>query len=1309
MRKQILLFSLLVLLPFALLAQYTPKVSPIKTPWTDKVDRSNPLPEYPRPQLVRADWMNLNGNWEFKSGASGDAVPVNQNLGGSILVPFPPQSTLSGVVKHFERMWYRRTFIVPTQWTGKRVLLHFGAIDWESEIFINGTSMGIHKGGYDEFSYDITDQLVGNGPQELIVRVYDPTRDFGQPRGKQTTSPGGIMYTPTTGIWQTVWLEPVTAENISGLKITPDIDNNQLKITVNSANATGLTVTATAKDGSVRVGSVSGNANTELVIPVPNAKLWSPDSPFLYDLDVQLKSGNQVIDSVSSYFGMRKIAMVRETPTPKLYLNNKPVYMMGPLDQGFWPDGIYTAPTDEALRFDIEATKALGFNMTRKHIKVEPQRWYYWADKLGIMVWQDMPSPNSYDAPAGMPIEKPQFDLELTRMINTHYNSPSIIMWVIFNEWQAEFESPRHALMVKALDPTRLVNQGSGHERADEGCDVLDGHYYSPPHCPSSTTVAVTCGEYGGIGLSVPGHLWSSAGNPYSSVATPEALIQVYSDYADKLIEFKKSHGMSAAVYTEITDVEIEVNGFLTYDRIYKVDPAAIRAINEKVINQNIVSNGVPLPTAEKAVKMWKYSTTLPAAGWNRTTFDDSAWPSAKGGFGTRYNDQKELIGTLWNNSDIWIRTTFNLGNLNELELKNLRMQVFHDENCEIYLNGVLAATLTGFVTDYKNVNISQAAKDALVMNGTNLIAIHCKQTIGGQYIDAGISFMVLTDENLNSHGPVVAYKDCNNSGTSTRLVVGEYNLEKLKSKGIADNDISSLKIAEGFKVILFDGDNFTGSSVELTASNACLDGLAWNDKATSLKVVPNGVTNLGGLYNIQNRNSNLNLEVAGGTTAIGNGVNVTQATPNENSNQQFLFTHIGNGVYKITAVHSLKQLDVNDRQAADSANVHQWLYTGEDNQLFIVVDAGEGFYKLVAKYSGRVVDVTLAKTTPGANVLAGINTNQTSAMWKLNPVSLSENGDGLLCNFYAGMNFENHVLRTKHAKIDFDWGISSPDPAVKVDKFSARWTGQIMPRYSELYTFSLLSDNGRRLWVDDQLVIDKWVSDWDIEYSGKIQLEAGRKYDIRVEYFEEVGGANIRLRWTSASQTREIIPQSCLYSNSLPSIKVTTPDNQASFGNTESVTLTATAVNPLGAITRVEFYNGLALLGHDTEAPYEFAWANMSPGSHTIRAVVVCDNAITLPSAPLVVEITNFSSVENPSEDLGFSVYPNPVDEAVFIRSGKTLQNVRYEIYNTAGQQFMSGIISGNSIPVAGLPKGIYSLRLTDKEVSVSKLVVKK
>jgi beta-galactosidase/beta-glucuronidase len=340
--------------------------APLMTDFAQQVDTNNPLPEYPRPQMVRSNWLNLNGIWQFQVGSSNDAVPVNQTLSGQILVPFPMESAISGVKEHHERAWYRRIFTVPAAWSGQRILLHLDAADWESEVFINGVSVGIHKGGYDPATYDITSDVSGSGPQELIVRIYDPTDAGGQPRGKQTLYPGGIMYTSCSGIWQPVWLEPVPATSIAALRLVPDIDNRQLSVTANlSGPASGITVTAIARIGSNIVSVASGSPGAALTLPIPNSILWTPTNPFLYDLDVTISNAVSKVDSVTSYFGMRKISLGATNGFVKMLLNNQFVFQFGPLDQGFWPDGIYTAPTDNALRSDIEKIKAVGFNMVR--------------------------------------------------------------------------------------------------------------------------------------------------------------------------------------------------------------------------------------------------------------------------------------------------------------------------------------------------------------------------------------------------------------------------------------------------------------------------------------------------------------------------------------------------------------------------------------------------------------------------------------------------------------------------------------------------------------------------------------------------------------------------------------------------------------------------------------------------------------------------------------------------------------------------------------------------------------------------------
>ena len=481
----------LVLLPGSLLA-WSPKQAPLMTRWAKDVDPEKTLPDYPRPQMVRADWLNLNGVWEYKPGAEGDALPASgEKLGGEILVPFPVESALSGVMEHHDRLWYRRQFTVPKEWNGKRTLLHFGAVDFESEVFVNGKSVGVHKGGYLPFSYDVTPFLNGDGPQELVVRVFDPTDDAGEPRGKQTLHPGGIMYTPTTGIWQTVWLEPVAQTAIDSLKIVPDVDGGVLKLTANTSgmdtSGSGEQLFVTVKDGNTVVSKAQGWPGKPITIPVPNAKLWMPESPFLYNLEIGLGIGtNHLKDEVKSYFGMRKIEIGDDHGVKKMLLNGKFVFEFGPLDQGFWPDGIYTAPTEAAMKNDIEMMKAYGFNMVRKHIKVEPARWYYWCDRLGLLVWQDMPSADSYIDTKKYtvpPLDKTEFDSELAQMVQALGNVPSIIMWDLFNEHQGQHDTPQLVEAIKTLDPSRLVNEASGDRHTGHG-DVCDDHHYPPPVCP---------------------------------------------------------------------------------------------------------------------------------------------------------------------------------------------------------------------------------------------------------------------------------------------------------------------------------------------------------------------------------------------------------------------------------------------------------------------------------------------------------------------------------------------------------------------------------------------------------------------------------------------------------------------------------------------------------------------------------------------------------------------------------------------------------------------------------------------------------
>jgi beta-galactosidase/beta-glucuronidase len=546
--------------------------------------------------MVRREWLNLNGLWDFAI-TTQDAAKSG-DFSRQILVPFPVESALSGVmqsVSEHDRIWYRRSFEVPRAWTGRRVLLHFGAVDFDTTVWVNGQQAGHHRGGYDSFSFDITDLLGSSRDNQIVVGVSDPTDAGTQPRGKQVRKPGSIWYTPTSGIWQTVWLEPVNASYIKDLKITPDVDNGSVTVKpITTINLGSCTIETTILDqrGS-RVYTASLTPGGEIVMPVKNARLWSPESPYLYDLVVKLKLGDRTIDQVNSYFGMRKISVGKdEKGFTRLLLNNKPYFQFGPLDQGFWPDGLYTAPTDKALRYDIEMTKNLGFNMARKHVKVEPDRWYYWCDKLGLLVWQDMPSGDKYirgDQPdiTRTTESAQEFEAELEALVRTHANHPCIVMWVPFNEGWGQWDTPRVVEMIKKLDPTRLVDNTSGWTDRKVG-DVMDMHKYPGPGAPAPETArASVLGEFGGLGLPVHGHTWQAEKNwGYRSYTNSVALTSAYLGLVEKLFPLIAEKGLSAAVYTQTTDVEIEVNGLMTYDRAeVKMDLKKISAANRNHSN----------------------------------------------------------------------------------------------------------------------------------------------------------------------------------------------------------------------------------------------------------------------------------------------------------------------------------------------------------------------------------------------------------------------------------------------------------------------------------------------------------------------------------------------------------------------------------------------------------------------------------------------------------------------------------------------------------------------------------------------------
>lgn len=611
MKKGISLL-LLVLSQFAVQAQEKPWSlvrERIVTPWAEQVDVNAPLPEYPRPQLVRNDnWKNLNGLWNYS------IVPKNQKAAtkyeGKILVPFAVESALSGVARRVGKdsvLWYQHNITVPTSMRGKKVLLHFGAVDWQTEVFVNGKSAGKHEGGFDPFSFDITKLLTRNGNQEIKVRVWDPTDDGPQPRGKQINKPDGIWYTPVTGIWQTVWLEAVPQTYIESTKHTPDIDAKTLTVSA--------TVAAAKPGDQIRVQALAGGkvvaeqvvaADATAVLKLEDQHLWSPDDPYLYDLKVAVVRDSKAVDQVDSYFAMRKISMGPDAAgIQRMLLNNKFLFQYGPLDQGWWPDGLYTPPTEAAMVFDIDRLKDMGFNMIRKHIKVEPARYYNYCDKNGILLWQDMPSGdlgNGWENHPGVidratdqkrtPESEGYYKKEWDKIMTSLHNFPSIVVWVPFNEAWGQFKTKEITDWTIQKDPSRLVNSASGGNFTPDG-HIVDLHNYPRPAMPDPELFGakriLVLGEFGGLGLPLTGHLWQERDNwGYQNFKSADSLFARYATFIDRMTELIPM-GLSAAVYTQTTDVEGEVNGFITYDRkVIKVEPKKLKSESKKLYDVKV-------------------------------------------------------------------------------------------------------------------------------------------------------------------------------------------------------------------------------------------------------------------------------------------------------------------------------------------------------------------------------------------------------------------------------------------------------------------------------------------------------------------------------------------------------------------------------------------------------------------------------------------------------------------------------------------------------------------------------------------------
>lgn len=719
------------------IAQPSPR---LKTRWTDLVSQTLPHPEYPRPQMVRKQWLNLNGPWDFTLSSS--AEPAHVHYDKTILVPFPVESALSGLALHVnegQRLWYRRAFECQK---GGRTLLHFGASDFETAVWINGKLVGAHKGGYDPFTFDISEAIADKPEQDIVVSVFDPTDAGTQPRGKQVVKPGGIFYTPTSGIWQTVWLEQVPTTSIENVLVTAHTDGDlkvQFKV---RGNADGISYSVRILDGKELVAAENGSKNATVKLNVPFPKLWTPNSPSLYYLNLSiLDSSGNTVDSVESYTAFRdvKIAPDRSGIT-RILLNDEPCFMVGPLDQGFWPDGLYTPPTDEALKFDIEFTKKLGFNMIRKHVKVEPDRWYYWCDKLGMLVWQDMPSGDKSIGPNDPDIHRTsesaaQFEAELKAMIDALRNHPSIVTWIPFNEGWGQYEVARITDMIRQLDPSRLIDSTTGW--ADRGVgDMLDWHIYPGPGSPNPEPHRVAVlGEFGGLGLPIPDHMWQKENWGYQSYKTEEELTEATVGLFERLRFLIGSPGLSAAVYTQTTDVETEANGLLTYDRaVVKMDEKRLHNAITELFDPPLVLVPV-VPTSESAAQVWRYTTTQPDEAWIAATFDDSNWSSGKGGFGAK-GTPGAIIGTEWNSDDIWLRRTVDFVNVEPGT--NVFVRMHHDDDAEVYIDGKEAVRASGYLSSYVYFKVPQSISNHLEP-GKHTVAVHCHQIKGGQFIDVGI------------------------------------------------------------------------------------------------------------------------------------------------------------------------------------------------------------------------------------------------------------------------------------------------------------------------------------------------------------------------------------------------------------------------------------------------------------------------------------------------------------------------------------------------------------------------------------------
>jgi len=729
-------------------ADWAPTSSPLVTRWAKDVSPEKVWTEYPRPQFERAKWKSLNGLWDLALRENALASPPRFDR--KILVPFSIEAPLSGIGERARHVAYRRSFELPADWKDQRVLLHFDAVDWQTSVTVNGKLLKtldgeeIHQGGYDRFSYDITDALTTSGQNEIQLTVFDPTEKGDQPRGKQVTKSHGIWYTPTTGIWQSVWLEPVSTKgSLRRVIFTPNAAEATINIktqTLQPADGAQVEITIPVGPKDTDVAKITMGPDEEVDFKIPNPHLWSPEDPFLYHCTAALKVGDAIVDEVKTYFGLRDVAIQKIGDFQRITLNGKEIFQVGPLDQGFWPDGNYTPPTEAAMIWDVDYAREVGFNMIRKHIKVEPDRWYYYCDKVGMLVWQD-----SVNGEMKTEESHRQFEHDMFHMIDNHWNHPSIVLWTVFNEGWGQYDTERLTAEVKKKDPTRLVTNASGW--VDKGVgDTLDMHQYPGPGAPvPDPKRASVLGEFGGLGYFVKGHSWVGDLWGYQGMASLDDLWDHWSEIMRGLNFLRVSRGLCAAVYTQTTDVEIEANGLVTYDReVKKMDSAKMKAIVDRLTGMAPLT--VIAPTAlHHPETQWQFTEKQPSDDWATTTTESADWQTSAAGFGKLSKRLFGKVGTRWTSSDIWIRREVEIPA--GINADDLRLMASYCDTAEFYINGVKAAETKHYVTGYTPLEISAEARATIKPGGRAVLAVHCHKPEDadgrnkdvGQYVDAGI------------------------------------------------------------------------------------------------------------------------------------------------------------------------------------------------------------------------------------------------------------------------------------------------------------------------------------------------------------------------------------------------------------------------------------------------------------------------------------------------------------------------------------------------------------------------------------------